>query len=128
MFSCKGNALHDSSRTIHICNFCGWRPLELCGLKSAWSYVAAVDMAVLLQEQNLITQRKNTKVTVYSLSIKKNYDKTNTERQKNCTESTIFVVYRERAIGKQRRELLTVLERIKGDFTEEMTLHLGLEG
>ena len=36
--------------------------------------------------------------------------------------------YLHSAVRKQRRELLTLLEGIKGDFTEEMTIDYGLEG
>lgn len=41
---------------------------------------------------------------------------------------TLHSWYVERAAGKQRRELLTLLEGIKGDFAEEMTLDFGLKG
>lgn len=40
---------------------------------------------------------------------------------------TLYSWYVERAVGKRRGELLTLLEGIKGDFAEEMTLDFDLK-
>lgn len=76
-----------------------------------------------------ITQSKKTEVTVPFLPIKKNSDKgkyIKTEKLHWMPYHSICGLYR--GLLRNREELLTLLEGIKGDFTEEMTLDFGLEG
>lgn len=65
-----------------------------------------------------------------SLPIRKNCDKGKCMKTAKITLNALRLSlwYVERAVGKQRRELLTLPEGIKGDFAEDMTLDFGPKG